>query len=111
MKTLNKKLEDKKGTWVEFLLEVLWSYRTTTQTPTGENPFSLAFGSEPVIQVEVGSVSFQVRHYNPEMNEEGIKLSLDLLQEKRDDAQATMWLTSNERLGTSTKKSNQDNSW
>jgi transposase InsO family protein len=29
MKTLMKKLEDKKGAWVEFLLEVLWSYRTT----------------------------------------------------------------------------------
>jgi len=28
--TLKKKLEDKKGAWVDFLPEVLWSYKTTT---------------------------------------------------------------------------------
>jgi hypothetical protein len=56
MKTLKKKLEDKKGAWV--LPEVLWSYRTTIQTSTGEAPFSLAFRYEAVIPVEVSSVSF-----------------------------------------------------
>ena len=58
--------------------------------PTGENPFSLAFGFDAVIPVKVGLVGFQVKHYNLGLNEEGIKLSLDLLQEKRDEAQATM---------------------
>jgi hypothetical protein len=28
MKTLKKKLEDKNGAWVDYLPEVLWSYRT-----------------------------------------------------------------------------------
>jgi hypothetical protein len=82
MKTLKKKLEDKKGAWVDYLPEVLWSYRTTIQTPTGETPFSQAFGSEAVIPVEVGSVSFHVKHYNPDMNDEGIRLSLDMLSKR-----------------------------
>ena len=65
MKTLKKKLEDKKRAWVDYLPEVLWSYRTTLQTPTKETLFSLACGLEAVIPVEVGSVSFRVKHYNP----------------------------------------------
>jgi hypothetical protein len=86
MKTLKKKIGDKKGAWVDYLLEVLWSYRTTVPTPKGETPFSLAFGSEAVISVEVGSVSFHVKHYNLDMNDEGIHLSLDLLSDRRGNA-------------------------
>jgi transposase InsO family protein len=36
LKTSKKKLNQKKGGWVGFVLEVLWSYRTTTRTPTGK---------------------------------------------------------------------------
>ena len=90
MNTLKKKLESRKGAWVEFLPEVLWSYRTTTRTPTGETPFALTYGTEAVIPVEIGSVSYRVEHYNPGLNEEGMRLHLDLLQEKRDEAQITM---------------------
>jgi transposase InsO family protein len=90
MKTQKKKLKGRKRAWVEFLLEVLWSYRTTTRTPTRETPFALTYGIEVVIPVEVGSLSYQVKHYNPGLNEEGMRLHLDLLQEKRDEAQITM---------------------
>jgi hypothetical protein len=86
MKTLKKKLEDKKGAWVDYLPEVLWSYRTTVRTPMGETPLSLAFISEAVILDEVDSVSFRMKHYNPGMNDEGIHLSLNLLSERREDA-------------------------
>jgi hypothetical protein len=68
---------------------VLWAYRTTTRTPTGATTFSLAYGYEAVIPTEVGSPSFRVAHYNPGLNDEGIKLNLDLLQERRDEAQVT----------------------
>jgi ribonuclease HI len=85
---LKKKLGRKKGAWVEYLPEGLWSYRTTVKTATGETPFALAYGIEAVIPVEVGSPSFRVAHYNPGLNEEGINLHLDLLQERREDANA-----------------------
>ena len=39
--TLKKWLEAGKGEWVEKLLEVIWSYRTTPRQSTGETPFSL----------------------------------------------------------------------
>ena len=43
--TLKTKLEDLKGKWVEYLPEVLWSYRTTCKSATQETLFALAFGS------------------------------------------------------------------
>ena len=39
------------------LLNVLWAYRTTTWTPTGETPFRLAFRSEVVIPIKKGITS------------------------------------------------------
>ncbi|XP_062167005.1 uncharacterized protein LOC133873301 [Alnus glutinosa] len=89
VRTLKKKLEKKKGPWVEYIPEVLWSYRTTRRTPTGETPFSLTFGTEAVIPAEVGSPNFRLAYYNPGLNDEKAKLHLDLLQEKRDDSQVT----------------------
>jgi len=83
---MKKKLGPKKGAWVEYLPEVLWSYRTTVKTATGETPFALTYGMEAVLPVEVGSPSFRVAHYNPGLNEDGINLQLDLLQERREDA-------------------------
>jgi hypothetical protein len=79
---------------VEFVPEVLWSYHTTIRTPTGETPFSLTFGTEAVITAEVGSSSFRVSHYNLGLNDEGISLHLDLLQEKREPQKCQ-----NQRLG------------
>jgi len=57
--------------------------------PTEETPFSLTFGAEAVIPVEVGSLSYQVEHYNPGLNSYGMRLHLDLLEERRDKAQTT----------------------
>jgi hypothetical protein len=41
-----------------------------------------------VIPVEIGSPSHRVLHYDPTQNNEGISACLDLLQERRDNAQA-----------------------
>ncbi|XP_022150862.1 uncharacterized protein LOC111018909 [Momordica charantia] len=51
---LKLRLDSIKGRWAEELPEVLWSYRTTPRESTGETPFSLAFGSEAVVPVEIG---------------------------------------------------------
>ena len=39
---IKKRLEKAKGLWVDELPSVLWAYRTTAKTYTGETPFSLA---------------------------------------------------------------------
>ncbi|XP_059436758.1 uncharacterized protein LOC132169816 [Corylus avellana] len=89
-KILKKKLDDRKVNWAEDLPEVLWAYGTTKRIPTEETPYALAFGTEAVIPAEVGSGSNRVETFRSETNNEGLQLHLDLLQEKRDQAQVTM---------------------
>jgi hypothetical protein len=89
VRTLKKRLDKKKGAWVEYISEVLWSYRTIRRTPIGETLFSLTYGAEAVIPVEVGFPSFRVAYYNQGLNDEKAKVYLDLLQEKREDTQVT----------------------
>ncbi|XP_016168008.1 uncharacterized protein LOC107610471 [Arachis ipaensis] len=54
---LKKRLDNKKGTWADELASVLWSYRTTEQSATGETPFRLTYGVDAVIPVEIGEPS------------------------------------------------------
>ena len=82
--TLRTKLEDLKGKWVKYLLEVLWAHRTTRKSATQETPFALAFGTEVVAPVEVGLKSSRIEFLSTEHNEEVLRLNLDLLEEKRD---------------------------
>ena len=83
---LKTKLEDLKGKWVEYLPEVLWAYRTTCKSATQETPFALAFGIEAVAPVEVGVKSPRIEFANIESNEEALRLNLDLLEEKHEQA-------------------------
>ncbi|CAL9018255.1 unnamed protein product [Prunus brigantina] len=46
---LKRRLEQRKGKWSEELPNVLWAYNTTKRKPTGESPFSLAYGTEAII--------------------------------------------------------------
>lgn len=67
--TLKTRLEDKKGSWPEELPGVLWSYNTTPRTTTGESPFSLTYGCEAMVPVEVGTGSLRRKYYEPSNNE------------------------------------------
>ena len=55
-----------------------------------ETPYALAFGTEAIIPAELGLGSLRVETFKAETSDEGLKLHLDLLQEKRDHAQVTM---------------------
>ncbi|KAJ4720741.1 Retrovirus-related Pol polyprotein from transposon opus [Melia azedarach] len=84
---LKKKLGTKKGAWVDELPEVLWAYRTTFKTATGETPYALSFGTEAVIPAEVGMPTFRALHFDEVSNVTQLDAALDLLEEKRDQAQ------------------------
>ena len=84
---LKKKLEDLKGKWANELPEVLWAYRTTARSTTGETPFSLAYGYEAIVTVEIRVGSLRRENYNPEQNETLQWCELDFIQEKRQDSQ------------------------
>ena len=81
---LKTKLEDLKGKWVEYVPEVLLSYRTTCKSTTQETSFALAFGTEAVDPVKVGLKSPRIELSNIEHNEEVLRLNLDLLEEKHE---------------------------
>ena len=76
------KLKKHKGVWVDELPKVLWAYRTTFKTSTGETPFSLAYGVEAMILVEVSRPSIRRETYNQEENHALQCYELDLLEEK-----------------------------
>jgi hypothetical protein len=89
-KILKKKLGDRKEDWVEDLPEVLWAYRTTKKIATEETLYALTFETEAVIPAEIGSGSYRVEALQSDANDQGLKLHLDLLQERRDQAEAMM---------------------
>ena len=59
LKIIKTQLEGAKDIWPKELPSVLWAYRTTARTPTGETPFRQAYGSEVVIPAEVGLTSYR----------------------------------------------------
>ena len=69
---------------MEYLPEVLWTYRTTRKSTTQETLFAIAFSTEAVAPIEVGLKSQRVEFPNTEHNEEILLLNLDLLEEKRE---------------------------
>ena len=87
MKIIKTGLEGAKGIWLDKLFSVLWAYKTTIRTPTGETPFKLAYRSDAVIPAEVGLTSYRMAHYNNKENEKQFRLSLDLMDEVRMDAE------------------------
>ena len=63
LKIIKTWLERAKGVWSNELPGVLWAYRTTMRTPTGETPFKLAYVSEAVIPAEVHIANYRVMKY------------------------------------------------
>ena len=87
LKIIKTWLEGAKGIWPDELPGVLWAYRTTVKTPTGETPFKLAYGSEAVILAKVHMASHMVKEYQVEENKVQLCLNLDLIDEVRTDAE------------------------
>ena len=63
------KLEDLKERWANELLEVLWVYRTTARSITRETPFSLAYGYEAMVPIEIRAGLLRRENYNPKQKE------------------------------------------
>ncbi|GAU45070.1 hypothetical protein TSUD_85560 [Trifolium subterraneum] len=87
LRGLRRRMGASKGNWTEELHNVLWSYRTTPHSTTGETPFRLTYGTEAVIPVEIGEPSSMIE-YPPEedTNDELLREELDLVEELRTGA-------------------------
>ena len=86
LKIIKTRLKGAKGVWPDELPGVLWAYRTTVRTSTGETPFKLADRREAVIPAEVHMANHRVTMYQDKDNEEQLRLSLNLIDEVRTDA-------------------------
>ena len=86
LKIIKAQLAGAKGAWPEELLGVLWAYRTTTRTLTGETPFNLTYGTEAVISI----TSLRRKFFDKQSNYDQLKLNLDCLDEVRDQASQRM---------------------
>ena len=87
LKIIKTQLEGAKGIWPDELPSVLWAYRTTARTPTGETPFRLTYGADAIIPAEIGLTSYRVQSYTEDKNEEAMRLQLDLMDEARAKAE------------------------
>ena len=85
MKIIKTRHEGAKGVWPDELQGVLWAYRTTVRTPTGETPFKLAYKSKAVIPAEMHMANHRVTMYQDKDNEEQLRLNLDLIDKVRTD--------------------------
>jgi hypothetical protein len=77
-------LDEAKGRWVEELPTILWTFRTTPRSLTGETPFSPTYGVEVVIPLEVGLPTLRSEEYDRENNELMLAKDMDLAQKRRD---------------------------
>ena len=82
---LKKRLDDAKGRWVEELLHVLWTYRTTPRRLIGERPFSMTYRAEAVIPLEIGFPTLRMSLFTPDNNDNLLEKSLDLTEERREN--------------------------
>ncbi|GFS37978.1 hypothetical protein Acr_00g0055000 [Actinidia rufa] len=87
LRNLKARLERSKSEWAEGLPSILWAYHTTSRIPTGKTPYSMVFGTESVILVEIGMPSFRTSKFDNESNEAELRLNLDLLEERREKAE------------------------
>ena len=75
-----------KGAWLKEFPSVLWAYRTTARTPTGETPFNLTCGTEAIIPIEVGLTSLRREFFDEQSNNDQLKQNLACLDEVKDQA-------------------------
>ncbi|CAN1325501.1 Transposon Tf2-6 polyprotein [Linum perenne] len=83
---LKKRVDEAKGKWVDELPNILWAHRTSYKTATDETPYTLVYGTEAVLPVEVNLPSLRIQHFNHDYNDTGLHHNLDLIEERREDA-------------------------
>nr|GEX66501.1 reverse transcriptase domain-containing protein [Tanacetum cinerariifolium] len=72
--------------WVEELPHVLWAHRTMIKSSHGDTPFSLTYGTEAVIPIEIEMPTYRTAAVDVVNNNEEIRLNLNLLEERQERA-------------------------
>ncbi|GAA0153346.1 hypothetical protein LIER_11607 [Lithospermum erythrorhizon] len=83
---MKKRLLESKAKWYEELDRVLWSYRTTPSNAIGETRFSLVYGAEAMLPLEVCLPNNRQIDYKEDQNNMRMRELLDFGDERRDKA-------------------------
>jgi len=86
LRGLKRRLEKAKGSWAEEVPRIVWAYHTTEQSGTHETPFSLVYGCDAMIPVEIQESSPRFQNFVAEDSNEERRMNLDLLDEVREEA-------------------------
>jgi len=86
LRGLMRKLEKAKGTWADEVPRIVWAYHTTPQSTTKETPFSLVYGSDAMIPIEIQESSPRFQNFMAEESNKERKVNLDLLDKVREEA-------------------------
>ena len=64
IKRILRKMVETSRDWLEKLPFALWAYRTSFRTSTGATPYSLVYGMEAVlpVEIEIGSLRIELEH-------------------------------------------------
>ncbi|GJY42246.1 reverse transcriptase domain-containing protein [Tanacetum coccineum] len=71
------------------------AYRTTARVGNGCTPFSLVYGSEAVLPLEIVLPTYRISTFQPPTNDTELRLNLDLLEERQE--MASLWNTRHKR--------------
>ena len=65
---------------------VLWTYQTTPRRSTREASFSITYGANATIPLEIGFLTLKTISFNQSSNNELLEKSLDIINERRESA-------------------------
>ncbi|XP_019447247.1 PREDICTED: uncharacterized protein LOC109350468 [Lupinus angustifolius] len=86
LKGIKKRLDESKANWPDQLHHVLWAYRTTPHSTTGESPSNLTYSAEAMIPVEIGEPTWRILQFNEGDNQSLLRNNLDEVEEIRERA-------------------------
>ncbi|XP_042485794.1 uncharacterized protein LOC122066035 [Macadamia integrifolia] len=86
IKVILQKMADRNNDWDDKLPYALWAYRTSIRTPTGATPYSLVYGMEAILPVELEVPSLRILMESQIPEADWLKSryeELNLIDEKR----------------------------
>ncbi|GJR49178.1 reverse transcriptase domain-containing protein [Tanacetum coccineum] len=83
---IKARLDASSKNWMEEISHVLWAHRTMIKSINLDTPFSLTYGTEAVIQAEIGMPTLRIAEVDMVQNDETFEINLDILEERREHA-------------------------
>ncbi|GJU61626.1 reverse transcriptase domain-containing protein [Tanacetum coccineum] len=81
VKGMERRLGKNHQGWVDELTHVLWAHMTTPKSGNGETPFSLTYGFEAVVPIEISVEMKRIKEFEARQKDNRCKEDLDILKE------------------------------